>query len=72
MADEILTPVDLAGDLDQDDREILAADRETLETLVKAILENKRLAWLIVSAYCDLHEFRLLPWDKAGNHEKRS
>ncbi len=47
---EVLPPTPAADELAMD-LEIWAAERETLRELVEAILENKRLAGMIVSGW---------------------
>lgn len=66
---EILTPLVITGELEAhpgdnsqaDDLTIIQADRQALTGLVEAILENKRLAWMIVQGWIRAHGYWLVP-----------
>ena len=60
--DVILTPLS-TGKLDKTDIEILKDDRECLEQLVQSILDNRRLAWMVVQSWLRKNEYKLLPYD---------
>ncbi|RJP53608.1 MAG: hypothetical protein C4583_04280 [Anaerolineaceae bacterium] len=66
----ILTPMSGKARPDRTDIEIMQADREALEMLLRSVLANKRLTWLIVSAYLDEHKMVLSPVGWIGEELK--
>ena len=62
--DEVqLTPLLLTPSERDTDFEILFADREALALLVQGILDNKRLAWIVVDSWLKKYGYLLIEAD---------
>lgn len=59
MQTTVLLP--LKKRLEKADMEVLAADRVALEGILRAIMSDKRLAMLIVRAWCAENEMEMIP-----------